>query len=143
MMDEYAGRMHETEDAMDFDIGTPAVMFSAISLLMLAYTNRFLALASLIRQHNAMYRDNPDPKILKQITNFRVRLSVIKWTQIFGVISFLFCVVSMFLIFVESVAAAKWSFALSLILLFISLLLSLRELFLSIGALRVELDEIR
>ncbi len=128
---------------MDFDIGTPAVMFSAISLLMLAYTNRFLALASLIRQYNAMYRDNPDPKILKQITNFRVRLSVIKWTQIIGVISFLFCVVSMFLIFVESVAAAKWSFALSLILLFISLLLSLRELFLSIGALRVELDEIR
>lgn len=128
---------------MDFDLGTPAVLFSAISLLMLAYTNRFLALASLIRQHNALYRDNPDPKILKQIANFRVRLSVIKFTQIFGVLSFLFCVISMFLIFVEAIIAAKWSFAFSLILLFVSLLLSLRELFLSIGALRVELDEIQ
>ncbi len=127
---------------MEFTMETPAVLFSAISLLMLAYTNRFLALASLIRQYHSLYKENPSPKLSKQIVNFRIRLSVIKFTQIAGVISFLFCVSSMLLLFLKAQGAAEISFAVSLVMLFISLLLSLRELFLSIGALRVELDEI-
>ena len=128
---------------MEIDISTPALLFSAISLLMLAYTNRFLALANLIRQYGALYKEHPETRFLKQIQNFDIRLNVIKKTQIFGVVSFLFCVLCMFLIFVNLIIPAEILFAISLICLFISLLLSLKELFMSIGALNVELEDIK
>ena len=128
---------------MEIEITTPALLFSAITLLMLAYTNRFLALAALIRQYIALYKEKKDASILKQNRNFDTRLEIIKYTQIVGVGSFLFCVVSMFLMSVQQIIPAEIIFAISLILLFISLLLSLRELFLSIGALSVEMEEIR
>ena len=128
---------------MEIDISTPALLFSAISLLILAYTNRFLALANLIRQYGALYKEHPETRFLKQIQNFDVRLKVIKMTQIFGVVSFLFCVLCMFLIFVNLIIPAEILFAFSLICLFISLLLSLKELFMSIGALNVELEDIK
>lgn len=128
---------------MDFSISTPALLFSAISLLILAYTNKFLALASLIRQMIEQYGKSSDINILKQINNFQLRLKVIKYTQIFGVISFLFCVISMFLIFVRKLIPAEISFGLSLIAIFISLLLSLQEIFISIGALNIELNRIK
>jgi hypothetical protein len=128
---------------MEFDLSTPALLFSAISLFMLAHTNRFLALAGLIRQHIAMYEEKKDSDILRQIENFRKRLKVIKYTQIFGVFSFLFCVISMFLIFIHKIVPAEIVFGVSLIALFISLLLSLHELFLSIGALNIEMGRIK
>lgn len=128
---------------MEIDISTPALLFSAISLLILAYTNRFLALANLIRQYGALYKEHPETRFLKQIQNFDIRLNIIKKTQIFGVISFLFCVLCMFLIFINLIIPAEILFAISLICLFISLLLSLKELFLSIGALNVKLEDIK
>lgn len=128
---------------MDIQISTPALLFSAISLLILAYTNRFLALASLIRQYATLYRENQEDRVLKQIQNFDTRLKVIKMTQIFGVVSFLFCVLSMFLIFINRMLSAEILFAFSLLALFVSLLLSLKELFMSIGALNIELEEIK
>jgi len=127
---------------MEIEISTPALLFSAITLLMLAYTNRFLALAALIRQYAALYREKKDESILRQIHNFNIRLRVIKYTQIFGVSSFLFCVVSMFLIFINLIIPAEIVFGMSLCLLFTSLALSLHELFLSIGALKIEIDGI-
>ncbi len=127
---------------MDFSISTPALLFSAITILILAYTNRFLSLASLVRQHIALYKDNPDESILRQLKNFRQRIVVIKYTQIVGVLSFLFCVVSMFCIFLGWVIQAEIVFGISLILLFVSLLLSLHELILSIGALDVEMQKV-
>ncbi len=128
---------------MEFTLSTPALLFSAISLLMLAYTNRFLALAALIRQHIQTYEEKRDENILKQINNFQTRLRVIKYTQVFGVVSFLFCVISMFLIFVSRIAPAEIAFAASLVSLFVSLFLSLQEVFLSIGALNIEMRRIR
>lgn len=127
---------------MDFNLSTPALLFSAISLFMLAFTNRFLALAKLIREHITQYETNKDPGIKAQIHNFRQRLKVIKFTQIFAVVSFLFCVISMFLIFVSRILSAEIAFGASLVSLFISLILSLHELFLSIGALKIEMKKI-
>lgn len=130
---------------MEFNLSTPALLFSAISLFMLAHTNRFLALASLIREHIELYETSTikDEGKLKQIENFRNRLRVIKHTQIWAVFSFMFCVISMFLIFVRHTLPAEIAFALSLLSLFISLLLSLHELFLSIGALNIELKRVK
>jgi len=128
---------------MEFNLSTPALLFSAISLFMLAHTNRFLALAKLIREHIAHYEQTGDPDIKAQIENFRRRLRVIKSTQIFAVVSFLFCVISMFLIFISSILSAEIAFGASLISLFISLLLSLHELTLSIGALNIEMKKVQ
>ena len=128
---------------MEFNLSTPALLFSAISLLILAYTNRFLAVAALVRQHINLYEESNEENILKQINNFETRLKIIQYTQIFGVVSFLFCVVSMVLIFTNRIFPAKIVFLLSLITLFVSLLLSLQEVFLSIGALNIELERIR
>ena len=128
---------------MEFNLSTPALLFSAISLFMLAFTNRFLSLATLIRQHAAIYEEKRDPNTLAQIHNFSRRLKIIKYTQIFAVLSFLLCVISMFIIFVHDETLAKWFFGASLVSLFISLLFSLQELFLSIGALKLEIERIK
>jgi hypothetical protein len=128
---------------MDFSISTPALLFSAISLLILAYTNKFLALAALIRQLIEQYEKNNDVNLLKQIDNFQLRLKLIKYTQVFGVVSFSFCVVSMFLIFIKWLIPAEIAFGISLITMFVSLLLSLQEIFISIGALNIELNRIK
>ena len=130
------------ENIMEFTISTPAILFSAISLLMLAYTNRFLALAALVRQFIQKFAEEKDKHLLKQIRNFKKRLTIIKYTQLFGVVSFLLCVISMFSIFMNMIIAAEIIFALSLVALFVSLLLSLQEVLLSIGALNIEMRKI-
>jgi hypothetical protein len=82
---------------MELSITTPALLFPAISLLMLAYTNRFLAIANLIRNLHDKYKKDPNEKhIVAQIRNLRVRIRLIRNMQAFGVISFLFCVVCYF-----------------------------------------------
>lgn len=128
---------------MEFNITTPALLFSAISLWMLAFTNRFLAIASLVRQFVALYTEQHEEGIYRQLSNFRTRLQLIKYTQFFGVLSFFFCVVCMFLIFAGYILFAEIIFALSLIMLMISLLLSLYEVFISIGALKLELEKVK
>lgn len=86
---------------MEISINTPALLFPAITLLMLAYTNRFLSLASLIRKLHGHYKESPDDKhLLKaQIENLRKRMSLIKQMQACGVLSFFFCVLSMLFIY--------------------------------------------
>lgn len=127
---------------MEINITTPTVLFSAISLLMLAYTNRFLTLSSLVRQFHAIYMEKPNEKIYKQIQNFRKRLRLIRDMQFLGVLSFIFCVICMFLVFGRLVLAAEVVFAVSLLLLMASLILSLMEIYISVDALNVELSSV-
>ena len=42
---------------MHIDVSTPSILFPAISLLLLAFTNRFLALANLIQIGRASCRE--------------------------------------------------------------------------------------
>lgn len=127
---------------MNIEISTPALLFSAITLLMLAYTNRFLALASLARNFHEQYLKNPQEHIYIQIQNFRRRLKLIKNMQLFSALSFLFCFFCMLLIFINHIFIAKIIFAFSLILMIISLILSLIEIFISVDALDIELSDI-
>ena len=127
---------------MELDISTPALLFSAITLLMLAYTNRFLAISSIVRQFVALYAEKKEPSVLKQIEHFKKRLSLIKYTQLVGGLSFFFCVLCMFFIFFSSVILADVLFIISMILLMVSLLLSVYEIFISIDALNMELDKL-
>lgn len=127
---------------MELSINTPALLFPAITLLMLAYTNRFLALASLVRRlHDKYNKQERSALIHKQIRNLRVRISMIRNMQALGVLSFLLCVICMYLIFREYYSTANWIFAFSLLSLLISLLISLFEIFLSTRSIDLELSD--
>lgn len=127
---------------MKIELTTPALLFPAISLLLLAYTNRFLTLANLIRDLHAKYKQSRDQLIPGQIANLRYRMVLIRNMQAFGVSSLLLCVVSMFALFIGWQEAGKWIFGLGLILMAISLLLSLREVQVSVDALNIRLKDI-
>jgi hypothetical protein len=125
----------------ELSITTPALLFPAITLMMLAYTNRFLALANLIRRLHDEYMDEQTTMLRRQITNLHVRIRMIRNMQAFGVLSFLLCVVCMYLIFRGKQTAAHWIFASSLISLLVSLVFSLIEIFKSTKALDLELSD--
>ena len=127
---------------MDFTLSTPALLFPAISLLLLAYTNRFLTLASLIRELHARYKANRDGLILGQIANLRYRIVLIRNMQAFGIASLLLCVISMFCLFMDWVEIGKWVFCIGLILMAISLFISFREILVSIDALEIRLKDL-
>jgi hypothetical protein len=127
---------------MDINLTTPALLFPTVSLLMLAYTNRFLTLATIIRNLYDRYNSEKNQNLLGQIANLRFRVYLIRNMQIFGVLSLLMCVVSMFALFAGWVSAGQWSFAIALILMIVSMLISLRELTISVGALDLLLTDL-
>lgn len=120
---------------MDITLTTPGLLFPAVSLLMLAYTNRFLTLATIIRSLHDRYHASRDENLLGQISNLRYRVYLIRNMQIYGVLSLIFCVISMFALFAGWVTGGQWSFAIAMILMIVSLGISLRELQISGGAL--------
>jgi len=127
---------------MEISLTTPALLFPAISLLLLAYTNRFLALASLIRNLHGKYMSEKDVKIKAQISNLKKRVVLIRNMQLLGISSLFFCVVSMFTIFQEYQMAGSIIFGFSLVLLMISLLLSIIEIQISVKALNIQMGDI-
>ncbi|MBN8682601.1 MAG: DUF2721 domain-containing protein [Chitinophagales bacterium] len=127
---------------MELTIQTPALLFPALSLLLLAYTNKFLAIANLIRKLYSDYKDEEQEHLLEQIRNLRKRLQLIRWMQVFGVGSILLCVVTMFFVYEGWQIWAKILFALSLLLMIASLFITLFEIFLSAGALRLLLKDL-
>lgn len=124
-------------------INTPALLFPAITLMMLAYTNRFLALATLIRNLHAKYKQiQEDHEIIReQIKNLKRRLELVKQMQAMGIISFFFCVLSMLAVYLQYETWAFGIFGLSLLTLLLSLALSLNEIFISTRALEIELKD--
>jgi hypothetical protein len=128
---------------MQISINTPALLFPAITLMMLAYTNRFLALATLIRNLHAKYKQiTEDREIIKaQIKNLRKRLMLIKQMQASSIISFFFCVLSMLSFYFRLEGWAVTIFGLSLGFLLLSLVLSLNEIYISTKALEIELHD--
>ncbi len=127
---------------VDIDLTTPALLFPAVSLLLLAYTNRFLALAALIRSLHASHKQEPDAGIPPQIESLRNRVFLIRNMQILGVGAIFLCVLSMFLLFEGFAIAARWTFGASLVSLMTSLALSLREIQISVVALNLNLQKI-
>jgi uncharacterized membrane protein YjjP (DUF1212 family) len=127
----------------DINLNTPALLFPAISLLLLAYTNRFLAIANLVRKlHDDYTNDKNKENALKQIKHFRTRLRYIRFMQGAGVFSFLLCVICMYAIYEGWMVIAKFVFAGSLLSLLFSLICSFIEIYLSLEALEVVLKDV-
>lgn len=125
---------------MELTLSTPALLFSAISLILLAYTNRFLALAPLVRTLHDKYRETHDDVIFGQIKNLRKRLYLIRAMQIAGMSSLLLCVVCMFLIYIRLMLLSEILFGVALVLLSASLVLSIWEIQISVHALDLHLN---
>ncbi len=123
------------------DLTTPALLFPAISLLLLAYTNRFLVTAQLIRQLHVKYQDGARDEVTRQISNLRQRVLLIQRMQAMGVVSFLLCALSMLLVFIELIPIAKVIFGLSIFMLVLSLLVSLHEITISTKAIEIEMED--
>ena len=125
----------------NMSLTTPALLFPAISLLLLAYTNRFLTLAQVIRQLHPGKSGPVTELALRQLGGLKRRIGLIKLMQGFGVMSFLLCALSMFALFIELQTAGKVLFGLSLLALAVSLLVSLWEVLVSTEALNIVLGD--
>ncbi len=121
---------------------TPALLFSAISLIMLAYTNRFLAYSAVIRTLHDKYLEKMDDNLIAQIKNLKLRLNLTRYMQVFGITSLLLCVLTMFLIYIQLPVSAVWVFGTALLLLILSLALLIWEIQISVRALGLHLKDI-
>ena len=126
---------------MEMTITTPSLLFPAISLLLLAYTNRFVVLTNVIRQLSSSENAVSQILVRRQIENLRLRIQVIRRMQAFGVLSFVFCTLSMFSLLLHLSMAGQLLFAFSLILLVISLMFSFYEVSISTEAINIELEK--
>ena len=126
---------------MELNLSIPALLFPAISLTMLAYNARYLAIAALIRDLHKQYQNHSSSPVKKQIKQLRKRLGIIKAMQAMAIISFILAVVTMFLIYIQMKIVANLVFGISLVALMISLSLSFIEVQLSTKALGIQLND--
>jgi len=125
---------------MPLQLSTPALLFPAVSLLFLAYTNRFLHLAALVRTLHRDWIEHRDDCLLAQIDNLRRRLVLIRWMQILGAASLLLSVLSMLSLIAGWSLAGTVAFGVALVLMALSLASLLFEIIVSGGALKILLD---
>lgn len=127
---------------MDITLTTPALIFPTVSLLMVAYTNRFNALGARIRSLGKQYKDEPDHQLGKQIKILHNRVALIRNMQACGLTSLFCCVLCIFTLILGLQLISKIAFASSLFMLLISLALSFREVLISVTALDMELTDL-
>jgi len=127
---------------MELSLTTPALLFPTVSLILLAYTNRFLAMATLIRKLADDYNKREDKRVADQIRNLKIRLRLIRDMQLYSIIALFLSVLCMFFLFNGQELIAKYIFGISLISLLISLGLSIREIYISTRALSIQLSHI-
>lgn len=126
----------------ELTLTTPSLLFSAISLILLAYTNRFLSYAGVVRALKEKHVQTHDPKDVAQIDNLRKRLYLTRSMQILGILSLLFCVISMFFIYISWQLIGAWIFGIALLLLVASLCVCVWEINISVKALEIHLQDI-
>jgi Na+/H+-translocating membrane pyrophosphatase len=127
---------------MELTLTTPALLFPTVSLILLAFTNRFLAVAALIRKLANDYHTKEDKRIADQIQNLRIRLRLIRDMQMLSIVALFLSVLSMFFLFNGQGEIAKYVFGAALISLMISLGMCLREIQISTRALSIQLKDI-
>ena len=127
---------------MTLSLETPALLFSATSLILLAYTNRFLTIAQIVRSLKKNYEDNHNKSILLEIKNLNLRLTLIRYMQLFGVMCLFLSVFAMSLLYVSQETIGVYVFGTSLLCLLISLGISFWEISISVNALRVHLKDL-
>lgn len=126
----------------EITLTTPALLFPAISLLLVAYTNRFNVITTRIRSMSAAYKSVPDDILMAQIQSLRSRVYIIRNMQGYGIGGLFVCVLCMFALFADKLVMGKTLFAISLLMMLLSLGYSLYEVLISVNALNLELNEL-
>lgn len=134
--------LYSIDKLMTLTIETPALLFSATSLILLAYTNRFLTIAQIVRGLKKTYDEKENKSILIEIANLNLRLSLIRYMQLAGVLSLFLSVFAMFVLFFDQQLAGFIVFGASLLCLLVSLGISFWEISISVKALRVHLKDL-
>jgi Protein of unknown function (DUF2721) len=127
---------------MTLNIETPALLFSATSLILLAYTNRFLTIAQIVRGLKKTYDQEHNTTTLLQIKNLNLRLSLIRYMQLFGVMCLFLSVFGMLVLFLDLQTVGIYLFGFSMLSLLISLGISFWEISISVTALRLHLSDL-
>ncbi|MEZ4787766.1 DUF2721 domain-containing protein [Flavobacterium haoranii] len=128
---------------MTLSLETPALLFSATSLILLAYTNRFLTIAQIVRGLKKNYDEEHNKSILLEIKNLNLRLILIRYMQLFGVLCLFVSVFAMLMLFINQQLAGIYLFGLSMLCLLVSLGLSMWEISISVRALRIHLEDLK
>lgn len=128
---------------MEFTLSTPALLFSAISLLLLVYTNRFMVISQVIRGLHTRHVQSESEITRRQINNLTMRVELVKWMQLAAVFGFMTDTLAMVLFYYQYLVAAKVSFGLSMLMLVLSLILYFYEVAISVQALHIELEDMR
>lgn len=129
-------------DTIDITINTPALLFSTVSLLYIGYTNRFMTIATLVRSLKDKFLETHDEVLLRQISNLRHRIILIRNMQLQGVSALLCSVFSIIAIYFQYKHTGEFFFGVSLILLCWSMISAVREIVISVDALNIELSQI-
>ena len=74
---------------MNLSVTDPAFLFPGISLLFLAYTNRYLALAGIVRALNRDVDEQDVTNRVKQIESIHIRILLIKYSFYPGIRSYI------------------------------------------------------
>ncbi len=127
---------------MELELNTPGLLFPAITFLLLPYTNRYLTLASLIRNLQRQWEAERNQRHLAQIHVLRRRVTLIRWMTTFVVLSMLTNVLCILSIFESWNGLARPLFILVMLLLITSLVISLFEIQMSTDALNLQLSQI-
>ena len=128
---------------MEITLTTPAILFSTVSLLYVAYTTRFVAISNLIRTLKTRFELDHEQQVLQQIANLRTRVLLIRNMQLAGIISLILSSISMVFIYIGNQNAGFIIFGLSLLFLIYSMLLAAREIWISVESLNIELNSIQ
>ncbi len=126
----------------ELTISVPTLFFSALSIMVLAYSSKFFAYGNIIRKLHQEYKSSPDEDIINQIKNLRRRLSIIRNMQICGITGLLLCVISMFNIYIDNNNLATYIFGIALILFICALLFIIKEILISTKALELKLKNL-
>ena len=126
----------------EFSITTPAVIFSAVSLLYIGYTSRFIAISNLVRDLKKEFVISHDEIVIKQITNLRRRIEIIRNMQLLGILSLMLSILSMILLYKEWLWQGEMAFFVALCFLLLSMFFAIQEVLMSVDAINIDLSDI-
>ena len=128
---------------MNIDYTVTALMFPAIPLLMSVYSNRFHSLSILVRQLHAehVYEKHIPPEWKKQFMNLSGRITLLRWTILFAAFGFLFNMLTVFALYLDSLLMARMIFGSCCLSMIISILFFIREIHISTNALKLHMSD--
>ncbi len=125
-----------------YTLQTPTYVFSAISLLMIAYTSRYVAISQVIR-HLSESAPGSDSRVECQIRSLMKRVKYIRNMQITALIGFCANIMTMILIVLGIDFLIAPLFIAGLVLILVSLGICIMEIALSAQALSISLSDER